>query len=72
VPVKVKLKLKDVTLELIEDETASVSVALTDSPAARLYPSLFQFIVIGPSATEGFQPEVVMLKVTGTVPVFLT
>ena len=36
VPVMATLKLNVVMLELIEDETASVKVALTDAPAARL------------------------------------
>jgi hypothetical protein len=71
VPTTVKLKLKDDMLELIEDETVSVRVAPTDSPASKLYSSLFRVNDIGPLAAEGFQPEVIMLKVTGTVPVFL-
>jgi hypothetical protein len=36
VPVMATLKLKEVMLVLIEDETVSVKVALTDAPAARL------------------------------------
>jgi hypothetical protein len=36
VPVMATLKLNDVTLELIEEDTVSVRVALADAPAARL------------------------------------
>jgi hypothetical protein len=66
------LKLKFVMLLLIDEETASVNVALTLSPAFKDVPSLFQAKVIGPLALVGFQLEVVMLNVTGTLPVFLT
>jgi hypothetical protein len=40
VPVMATLKLNDVMLELIEDETVKVKVALTEAPVARLLTSL--------------------------------
>jgi hypothetical protein len=67
------LRLKvDMPAVLIVDVTESVRVATTEDPAARLEPSLSHVKVIGPSADAGFHPEVVMFKVIGTVPVFLT
>jgi hypothetical protein len=66
------LKLKFVMLLLIDEDTVSVNVALTLAPAFSDVPSLFQSKVMGPLALVGFQPEVVMLNVTGTLPVFLT
>jgi uncharacterized protein (DUF169 family) len=66
------LKLKFVMLLLMDEDTVSVKVALTLSPAFNDVPSRFQAKVIGPLALAGFQPDVVMLNVTGTLPVFLT
>ena len=68
----IKLKLKLVMLLLMDEETESVSVALVLAPAFSEVPALFQLIAIGPSALVGFQLDVVMLKVTGVLPVFLT
>jgi len=65
------LKLKVVRLPALDD-AVNVSVAATVVPAARLVFSRFQVTVRYVLALEGTQLVVVMLKVTGTVPVFLT
>jgi RNase P/RNase MRP subunit POP5 len=65
------LKLNVVMLPALAD-AVNVKVAETELPAARTEFSRFQATVKYVSAFEGTQLVVVMLNVTGTVPVFLT
>jgi hypothetical protein len=65
------LTLNVVMLPALAD-AVNVSVAETELPAATTVPSRFQVSVKYVLAFEGTQFVVVMLNVTGTVPVFLT
>lgn len=59
-------------MPLMLDETFNVSTAAVDAPTSNDAPALSQVTVIYEPAVEGFQLFVVMLKVTGVLPVFLT
>lgn len=71
VPVITMLTLKSVT-PLMLDDTVSVTVAAIELPALNTWLCLFQLMLIGPLAATGFQLLVVMLRVIGVLPVFLT
>lgn len=47
-------------------------MALVDWPATNVAPALFQLRDMGPFAADGVQFEVLKLRVTSSVPVFLT
>ena len=71
IPVMIMLKSKSPRLP-VSGETDSVNTASVDCVASKTVFSKFQVNVIKALACVGCQVSVVIVKVTGTVPLFLT
>ena len=67
----IKIDTENVVMPATSSKVSNVKVAEVVSPGSSNMPSLFQVMVIGPFAIEGFQLLVVILNTISVVPVFL-